>query len=255
MQTHYCEGSVKPHLFSSRFRGLSDWFYLCETKEALISQRQQREPLTKSVWAPPSPLRKSRVEGLITQVDWGPEVTVSRWVSLRGWKKKHLSLINTPPSMEYFPHHLLTLALLFAWSSLKRVCTHQVFPVACDASPLCDRSNALSLLPEPNNMFLTQFSETKLACQGFHMFHCMGLLIGVYPCLQYWETRPKEIPSEHEHTTSIQARWLEALFFYKLLLHTYREQSRHVCPYGIACRRAWVLWIMSSWDHGWFGFR
>lgn len=217
-QTQYCKGSVKPHLFSSRFRGLSDWFYLFETKEALISQRKQREPLTKSVWGPPL-LHKSRVEGLTTRVDWEPEVTVSRWVSPED-EKKHLSLINTPPSMECFPHHLLTLALLFAWSSLKRVCMHQVFPVACDASPLCDRSNALSLLPEPNNMFLTQFSETKPACQGFHMFHCMGLLIGVYPSLQYWETRPKEIPSEHEHTASIQARWLEALFFYKLLLHT-----------------------------------
>lgn len=152
-------------------------------------------------------------------------------------EKKNLSLINTPPSMECFPQHLLTLALLFARSSLKRVCTHQVFPVACDASPLCDRSNALSLLLEPNNMFLTQFSETKPACQGFHMFHCMGLLIGVYPSLQYWETRPKEIPSEHKHTNSIQHSGLKLCSSISCC-STHREQSGHVGPYGIACRRA-----------------
>lgn len=129
-------------------------------------------------------------------------------VTQRG-KSTCLSLTRDPrwPFLESTRVHLLTLAPLFALSSLEGVCTHQVFPVARDASLLYGRSNALSLfpsLPEPNNMFLTQFCETKSACQGFHMFHCKGLLIRVYPSPQYWETRPQEIPSEHEHTTPIQ---------------------------------------------------
>jgi len=53
-------------------------------------------------------------------------------------------------------------------------------------------------------MFLTQFSVAKQACQGSYVFHCKGLLIRVYPGLQYQETRPQEIPGEHVHTTPIQ---------------------------------------------------
>ncbi len=88
------------------------------------------------------------------------------------------------PFLEFFLIHLLTLAPLLILSSLEGVCTHQVLPVARDASPQYDWSNALSLspsLPEPNNMFLTQFFETKPVCQRFHVFHCEGLLIRVYP--------------------------------------------------------------------------
>lgn len=50
------------------------------------------------------------------------------------------------------------------------------FPSHVMHLPLYNRGNAPSLLlpvPEPNNMFLTQLSETKPACQRSHMFHCI----------------------------------------------------------------------------------
>lgn len=136
-------------------------------------------------------------------------MTVFKMRVTRRRKSTCFSLTRSPRwlFLECICIHLLTLAPLFTLSCLEGVHTHQVFPVTRDASPLYDWNNAQCLLPslsEPNNMFLTQFSKSKPACQGFHMFHCKGLLIRVYPSPQYWETRPQEIPSEHEHITPIQ---------------------------------------------------
>lgn len=62
-------------------------------------------------------------------------------------KSTCLSLTRNPRwlFLERICIHLLTPTPLFALSSLEGVCTHQVFPVARDASPLYDWTNALSL--------------------------------------------------------------------------------------------------------------
>ncbi len=130
-----------------------------------------------------------------------------------------LSLTRNPrwSFLERICIHLLTLARLLALSSLSlslslsfslsrepertRCFPSHVMHLHCRTAvmlclycPLC-RSQTICFW---HNSFRLSWRAKDFT------FHCKGLLIRVYPSPQYWETRPQEIPSEHEHTTAIQ---------------------------------------------------
>lgn len=68
--------------------------------------------------------------------------------------------------------HLLTLTPLFAWSSPEKPAHSRCFS-SHGMCLCCIRGTLLCLYcpfwPGPNNTCLTQFSESKPACQGFHI--------------------------------------------------------------------------------------
>lgn len=204
------------------------------------------------MWTPTPVLHKSRVEGLITQVEWEPGGTASGRDTLgcgcsAGRRYIHLS---TPDSVR---------------SSLEEDGTHArtrcFLPRHVIRRCRAAAANAASLVPalqQPNNVFFDTVSPRLSWRAEDFAFHCRrGLAIRVYPSPQYWETRPQEIPAGHEHTTPIQCSDQRLYLFIYLVqwVATHTLAVRGVCPDSTACRQACVLWIMSSRDHGWFGFR
>lgn len=253
-QTQYCKGSVKPHLFSSRFRGLSDWFYLFETKEALISQRKQREPLTKSVWGPPPPAAQVTRGGV--NYSGGLRARSDCFKMSLTWRMKK----STCLSLTHHPR----------WSAFHTTC----WPWLCSSpDPLSSESARTRCFPShvmhlhcATAVMLCLYCRSQTIC-FWHSSLRLSRRAKDFTCFIVWASWSGFIPACNigrlDQRKSLVSMSTQLLFKHgglKLCFSiscccTHREQSRLVCPYGIACRRAWVLWIMSSWDHGWFGFR